>query len=476
MQTKKIFVNGRWTDTGSYMDVRDKYTRAVIDRVCTADPEVVEKALQAAHESKKEMAQLTAAARGEILDRVSLLIKRDTEEIAKIITREAGKGIALSRAEVGRSAETFKFSADEARRISGELIPFDAAASGANRFGYAKRYPIGVVGAITPFNFPLNLVAHKVGPAIAAGCPIVLKPASATPLTAVKLIELLLEADLPPGGINLLIGPGNSVGHAVISSEMVSMITFTGSPQVGLAIKKMAGIKKVTLEMGNNSAAIIHQDADILKAIPRCVSGAFAYSGQVCISVQRIYIHESQYEDFRNAFVDSVRSVKTGAPEDEQTLVGPMIETSEAIRIEKWLHEAMMQGATVTIGGKRDGNFFEPTVIENCNTAMRIVREEAFAPIVCLMKYKTLDEAIDQVNDPKYGLQAGIFTNDIYSAFKAIDRLEVGGVMINEIPTFRVDQMPYGGIKLSGIGREGARYAIEEMTEMKTVMFNLNLG
>ena len=474
MQTKKIFVNGRWIDTDRYLDVRDKYTGAIIARVCTADSQIVEKALQAAHASRKEMAELTAAARGDVLDRTSRLIRRDREEIAEIITREAGKGIALSRAEVGRSAETFKFSADEARRISGNLIPFDAAASGAGRFGYAGRYPIGVVGAITPFNFPLNLVAHKVGPAIAAGCPIVLKPASATPLTAVKLIELLLEAGLPPRGIGLLIGPGKSVGHAMVSSEEVSMITFTGSPRVGLAIKKMAGIKKVTLEMGNNSATIIHQDADISKAVPRCVNGAFAYSGQVCISVQRIYIHESRYEDFRRPFVDRVRALKPGDPADEQTLVGPMIDVSEAMRIETWLDEARAQGATITVGGKRDGSLFEPTVVEHCKPAMRIVREEAFAPIVCLMKYRTLDEAIDRVNDSPYGLQAGIFTNNIRSAFRAIDRLDVGGVMINEIPTFRVDQMPYGGIKRSGTGREGARYAIEEMTEIKTVMFNLS--
>lgn len=456
------------------MTVINKYNGLVIARVCTATPKIVEKALQAAYDAKKEMANLTAARRGEILDNVSVLIKRDMEEISKIITLEAGKGIVFSRAEVARSAETFKFAADEARRMSGELIPFDAAASGANRFGYAKRYPIGVVGAITPFNFPMNLVAHKVGPAIAASCPIVLKPASATPLTAVKLTELLLEAGLPSGGINLLIGPGSSVGHAIISSEQVSMISFTGSPPVGLEIKQMAGIKKVALEMGNNSAAIIHQDADILKASPKCVSGAFAYSGQTCISVQRIFIHESRYDEFLKVFVDQVKAIKVGDPKNEKTIVGPMIDESEAVRIEIWLQEAIAQGAGVIMGGKRQGNFFEPTIVENCNAAMRIVREEAFAPVVCLMKYNRIEEALDLVNDSQYGLQAGFFTNDIGIAFKAIDTLEVGGVMINDVPTFRVDQMPYGGIKLSGAGREGARYSIEEMTEIKTVMFNLN--
>jgi acyl-CoA reductase-like NAD-dependent aldehyde dehydrogenase len=390
------------------------------------------------------------------------------------ITREAGKAVSFSRVEVARSLETFKFAADEARRLSGELIPFDAAATGSNRFGYFKKYPIGVVAAITPFNFPLNLVAHKVAPAIASGCPIVLKPASATPLTSIKLVELLLEAGLPPGGINLLVGPGNTVGEAIACSDRVSMISFTGSSEVGFRINQKAGLKKVVLEMGNNSAVIIHKDADISTASEKCLLGAFAYSGQVCISVQRIYIHESRYEEFRKTFLNAVNNCAIGDPEDENTIVGPMIHESQAIRIEQRIDEAKAQGATVSVGGKREGKMFEPTVLENCNQSMKVVSEEAFAPVVCLMKYKTLSDAFEMVNASKYGLQAGIFTNDINSAFNAIDALQVGGVMINETPAFRVDQMPYGGVKLSGLGREGAKYAVDEMTEMKTVMFNLN--
>ena len=474
MDMKKIYIDGQWTDTSDYSDVINKYDGSLLAKICQAGPEHVEKAIDTAYQARNEMASLTARKRGEILDNVSALITRDAEELALTITREAGKGILFSRGEVARSSETFKFSADEARRLCGEMIPFDAAATGANRFGFVRRYPIGVVAAITPFNFPLNLVAHKVGPAIAAGCPVILKPASNTPLTSVKLLELLLEAGLPPKGINLLVGPGSAVGDALVTSDKVAMLTFTGSPDVGLRIRQKAGMKKVTLELGSNSAAIVHEDADIEMAAPKCMTGAFVNSGQVCISVQRIYIHESRYDAFRKMFIGAVDAASVGNPEDENTLVGPMISADAALRIEKWIQEAQDQGATIIGGGKGQGNIIKPTIVENCDNSMRIVREEAFAPVVCLMKYKTLEQAFDLVNDSKYGLQAGVFTNDIRNAFKAIDALEVGGVMVNEMPTFRVDQMPYGGTKLSGTGREGAKYAVEEMTEMKTVMINLN--
>ncbi len=471
---KKLFIDGQWVDTGTYMDVYNPYDGSLVDTICTATPELTNKAIDAAYAARETMKNLSAAKRGRILDNMCALIERDKEEIAQIITAEAGKGLVFSRGEAGRTAENFKFAADEARRLGGELVPYDASDSGANRFGYYKRYPIGVIGAITPFNFPLNLVAHKVGPAIAAGNPIVLKPASTTPLTAVKIVELLLEAGLPACGINLVVGSGSVVGNAMVESDKIAMITFTGSPSVGLDIKSKAGIKKVTLELGSNSAAIIHEDADIRYAVPKCVIGAFANSGQVCISIQRIYIHESRYQEFRDMFVDAVKASRNGDPKDEKTLVGPMIEEKEAIRAEKWINEAVAMGAKVAVGGKRTGTLLEATVLEDTNEQMTIVREEIFGPVVCIMKYSTLDEVIDRVNDSQFGLQAGIFTNNIQNAFKTIDRLEVGGVMVNDMPTFRVDQMPYGGVKLSGTGREGPKFAVEEMTELKTVMFNLN--
>jgi acyl-CoA reductase-like NAD-dependent aldehyde dehydrogenase len=471
---KKLFIDGKWVDTGEYMDVTSPFDGSVVDTICTCGVELTEQAIDAAFKAKETMKNLTAAQRGKILDNVSALIARDQEEIAQIITKEAGKGLTFSRGEAGRTVENFKFAADEARRLGGELVPYDASDSGANRFGYYKRYPIGVVGAITPFNFPLNLVAHKVGPAIAAGNPIILKPASSTPLTSVKLVELLLEAGLPECGINLVVGGGSVVGNAMVESEKINMITFTGSPGVGLDIKAKAGIKKTTLELGSNSAAIIHEDADIKYAVPKCVVGGFANSGQVCISIQRIYIHESRYDEFRDMFVDAVKASTHGDPNSEKTLVGPMIDEKEATRAESWIKEAIAEGATAATGGNRVGTMLEPTVLEGTTEQMTVVREEVFAPIVCVMKYSTLEEAIERVNDSQFGLQAGIFTNNINNAFKAIDEIECGGVMVNDMPTFRVDQMPYGGLKLSGTGREGPKFAVEEMTELKTVMINLN--
>lgn len=471
---KKLFIDGKWTDTGRSIEVLSPYDGSVVETICEASLEDTERAIEAAHRAKDVMRRLTAAERGTILDNLAALIERDKEEIARIITAEAGKGLMFSRGEAGRTAENFKFAADEARRLGGELVPYDASTSGANRFGYFKRCPIGVVGAITPFNFPLNLVAHKVGPAIAAGNSIILKPASSTPLTAVKLVELLLEAGLPECGINLVVGSGSVVGNAMVESDLINMITFTGSPAVGLGIKSKAGIKKVTLELGSNSAAIIHEDADIKYAVPKCVVGAFANSGQVCISIQRIYIHENRYDEFRDMFVDAVKMSGFGDPSDEKTLVGPMIDEKEAARAEGWIKEAVDQGAVLAAGGGRKGTMLEPTVLENTSEHMTVVRDEVFAPIVCIMKYKTLEEAVARVNDSQFGLQAGVFTNNIQNAFYAIDELEVGGVMVNDMPTFRVDQMPYGGLKLSGTGREGPKFAVEEMTELKTVMINLN--
>ncbi|PLX65871.1 MAG: aldehyde dehydrogenase [Denitrovibrio sp.] len=471
---KKLFIDGKWVDTGQTIDVNSPFDGSLVDTICSATLEQTEVAIEAAFKAKEVMKKLTAAQRGKILDNMSALILRDQEEIAQIITAEAGKGLTFSRGEAGRTAENFKFAADEARRLGGELVPYDASESGANRFGYYKRYPIGVVGAITPFNFPLNLVAHKVGPAIAAGNAIILKPASSTPLTAVKIVELLLEAGLPECGINLVVGSGTIVGNALVESDKINMVTFTGSPAVGLDIKAKAGIKKVTLELGSNSAAIIHEDADIKYAVPKCVVGAFANSGQVCISIQRIYIHENRYDEFRNMFVDAVKASTFGNPSDTKTLVGPMIDEKEAARAESWVKEAVEQGATIATGGKRTTTMLEPTVLENTTEKMTVIREEIFGPVVCIMKYKTLDEVIARVNDSQFGLQAGIFTNNIQNAFTAIDELEVGGVMVNDMPTFRVDQMPYGGLKLSGTGREGPKFAIEEMTELKTVMINLN--
>ncbi|MCX8084436.1 MAG: aldehyde dehydrogenase family protein [Calditerrivibrio sp.] len=473
MQVQKLFIEGNWVDTGSYIDVLNPYDNSLISKICISNNEWTDRGINYAYNNRSIMAKLTAKERGEILSKASKLILDNFDTLAKTIALESGKAMRFAKGEVLRSSETFQFAADEARRLSGELIPLDAAATGKNRFGYYKRYPLGVIGAITPFNFPLNLVAHKVAPAIAAGNAIVLKPATTTPLTSAKLVEILLEAGLPKEGITLLVGSGSVVGNRMVESDKIAMISFTGSPEVGLEIKKKAGMKKVTLELGNNSAVIIHKDADISSALPKCVIGGFANSGQVCISIQRIYVHEDIYEEFTKQFVNAVRHTPFGSQLDENVVVGPMIEEREAIRVEEWINEAIAKGAKLLCGGKRVWALLEPTVLSDTNETMKVVSEEIFGPVVCVMKYKTLEEAIEKSNNSKFGLQAGIFTKDIKSAFKAIDELEVGGVMINDMPTFRVDQMPYGGVKLSGTGREGPRFAVEEMTEIKTVVFNL---
>ncbi|MEF3255433.1 MAG: aldehyde dehydrogenase family protein [Deferribacterales bacterium] len=473
MELKKLFIAGEWVDTGMYMDVKNPYDNSIICKISIADEVWTDKAIDFAYMNKVKMGKLSAKERGDILLRVSNLIQKNLDEFALTISKESGKAIRFAKGEVMRSVETFLFASDEARRLSGELVPLDAAATGKNRFGYYKRYPLGVIGAITPFNFPLNLVAHKVAPAIAAGNSIVLKPASTTPLTAVKLVEILLEAGLPPEGVTLLVGSGSKVGNRMVESDKIAMISFTGSPEVGLEIKRKAGMKKVTLELGNNSAVIVHKDADISLAIPKCIVGGFANSGQVCISIQRIYVHNDIADQFVKQFADSVKNTSFGSQLDESVVVGPMIEEKEAIRVEEWVNEAISQGAKLLCGGKRIGALYEPTVLLDTNENMKVVSEEIFGPVVCIMRYNTLEEAIKKANNSKYGLQAGIFTKDIKNAFTAIDELEVGGVMINDMPTFRVDQMPYGGVKLSGTGREGPKFAVEEMSEIKTVVFNL---
>ncbi|MGA1863012.1 aldehyde dehydrogenase family protein [Deferribacter thermophilus] len=470
----KLFWDGKWQETEKIIDVINPYDNKPFAKIYEASIDDVNKAIDTAYNAKEKIASLTAKERGDILDKIADLIADRFDEFAKTISLESGKAIKFARGEVARAIETFKFSADEARRLSGEVVPLDAAASGKNRFGYYKRYPVGVVGAITPFNFPLNLVAHKVGPAIAAGCPIVLKPATATPITSVKLVEVILEAGFPAEGINLVVGSGSTVGNAIVTSEKVAKITFTGSPEVGLQIKAKSGIKRVTLELGNNGPVIINKDADIAKALPTCVVGAFANSGQVCISVQRIYIHEDRYDEFKELYVKSVAEMGVGDPLNDNVVVGPMIDLKEAERVEQWVNEAVSQGAKILIGGKREGSIYYPTVLENCTSDMKVVKDEVFAPVVSLFKFKDLDDAIKQVNDTKYGLQVGVFTENIKTAFYLIDRLEFGGVMVNDVPTFRVDNMPYGGVKFSGLGREGVKYAVDEMTEIRMVMFNLN--
>ncbi|MBK5094095.1 MAG: aldehyde dehydrogenase family protein [Deltaproteobacteria bacterium] len=466
----RLLVDGKWIEEKETMPVIDKYTGETIGTVPVASRETVGKAIAAAHEAFPSYSRLPAHRRFRILEKASRLLAANQEEIAATICREAGKAWKYSFGEVARAVETFQFSAEEAKRIHGETIPMDASVAGEGRMGFYLRCPVGVVSAITPFNFPLNLVAHKVGPALAAGCTVVLKPASTTPLTAIRLGEILEEAGIPPGVVNVVVGPGGTVGEWMTTDPRVAKVSFTGSPPVGEAIIRKAGLKKVTMELGNNSGTIIEPDADLDAAIPRCAVSAFANSGQVCISLQRLYVHRSIAEEFTRRFVETTAKLKVGNPLDRDCDVGPMIDEAEAVRAENWIREAVSEGAEVLIGGKREGRVLVPTVLVNARPEMKVMCQEAFAPLVSIYEYDSFEDAVAMVEDSPYGLQAGIYTNDLRKAMYAVDRINVGGVMINDTSIFRVDHMPYGGNKLSGLGREGVRFAVEEMTNIKMVV------
>jgi acyl-CoA reductase-like NAD-dependent aldehyde dehydrogenase len=455
------------------ISVIDKYSGEEIGTVPNASKADVARAIETAARAFPAYADLPSHRRGKILARASDLLAKHQEDIATTICREAGKAWKFSMLEVARAIETFQFAAEEAKRIHGETISMDASAGGENRMGFYFRTPVGVVGAISPFNFPLNLVGHKVAPALAAGNTVVLKPATTTPLTAVRLGEILAEAGLPDGVFNLVFGDGATVGDWLVTDPRVAKITFTGSPPVGERIMSRAGLKKVTLELGNNSGTIIEEDADIDRAVPRCVVSSFANSGQICISLQRLYLHEAIADEFTEKFLAATARLKIGNPLDKDCDVGPMITESEAERAEQWMKEAVAQGARVLIGGKREGRMLWPTVMTDVKADMKVMCQETFAPQVSLVRYRSFDEALEMLADSPFGLQAGIYTRDINKAFKAIKRVDVGGMMVNDTSIFRVDQMPYGGNKMSGIGREGVRFAIDEMTNIRMVCFNL---
>lgn len=470
----RVLVGGEWIgDDCAGIDVLNPYDDTLIGIVPEATPEMVDRAIVAAQQGFRVIAAMPAWQRAEILEKAAGYMLRDKEEIAGIIAREAGKSWKFALAEAERTAETFRFASLEARNEHGEVVPMDASPVSAGRFGFYQRVPIGVIGAITPFNFPMNLVAHKVAPAIAAGNALVVKPATKTPLSLLKMAELLEEAGLPAGALNVLIGSGKVVGNQLVEDERLAMITFTGSPAVGRSIKALAGLKRVTLELGSNSPTIIDEDADLAKAVPRCVVGSFANSGQVCISVQRIFVHRKRYVEFLAAMVAATRQLVVGDPMDRRCDIGPMISEVELKRALLWLDEAKTLGAKVETGGNRVGNCLEPTILSGVTPDMQVMCSEVFAPIVSIVPFDTFEEALDMADASVYGLQAGIYTNDINKAFQAVKRLDVGGVIINDVPTFRVDHMPYGGNKESGLGREGVRYAMEEMTNIKFVCFNL---
>jgi acyl-CoA reductase-like NAD-dependent aldehyde dehydrogenase len=465
---RPILIGADWVETGDWIDVRSPYDGRLVGRVAKAGAAETRQALDAAERAMRD--PLTAHERASILDGVARLLDERADVAARTISAEAGKPMKAARVEVSRAVSTYTMAAVEARRLAGDVIPMDASPAGAGKVAFTIRRPIGIVGAISPFNFPLNLVAHKIAPALAAGCAAVLKPAAQTPLSALLLAELELEAGAPPGWINVVCGPAQPIGDVLVADERVKLITFTGSGPVGWALRERAARKRVNLELGNATPVIVAAGADVEDAASRLAANAFSFAGQSCISVQRIYVQRDLYDDFVGRFVSRVEALVVGDPADEDTDGGPVISESERDRVSSWIDEARAQGAEVLTGGTMAGDLLRPTVIAGAPRDAKVSCEEVFGPVCTVTAYDTLDEAIELANATRFGLQAGIFTGDVREALRAARELEFGGVIVNEAPTFRADQMPYGGIKDSGNTREGPRYAVHEMTEERLVV------
>lgn len=467
-------IAGKWVDKAKKIEVKNPFDNAVIDTVPRADAADLEKALEFAERGAKVMAKLSSYERWRILRKAADLMAERNDELGRLISQEEGKIVAEGRGEAGRAVETMMGSAEEAKRIHGETVPLDADPTGSKKLGFTLRVPCGVVAAIAPFNFPLNLVCHKVGPALAAGNSVIVKPASDTPLSAVRLTEILLEAGLPPEGIQCITGPGGEIGNALVADRRVRKVTFTGSREIGEAICRAAGIKKVTMELGSNSPVIIMPDADLEKVAAVIALTGYGNAGQTCISTQRVLAAEEVYGDFLAALKPKVEGLKTGNQLDESSRVGPMVKESEAARVEQWIDEAVGGGARLVAGGGRRGAIYMPAVIADVHPDMRISRDELFGPAVAVTPFDTIDEAIALANDSVYGLAAGIFTENIEWAMRFAREAEAGNLHVNWGSQWRVDLMPYGGLKDSGFGKEGPRYAVEEMTELKMVVFHLS--
>jgi acyl-CoA reductase-like NAD-dependent aldehyde dehydrogenase len=468
---RRLLVAGEWVETGSWMEVRSPYDGAVVGRVPEGGAEETRRALDAAEHALRE--PLPAHERAAILDRVAAALEEHHDQVAGTICAEAGKPMKAARIEATRAVSTYTMAAVEARKLAGEVVPMDASPAGVGKLALTLRQPIGIVAAISPFNFPLNLVAHKIAPALAAGCAVVLKPASQTPLSALFLAELETEAGLPPGWLNVVCGPASEIGDVLVADERVKLITFTGSAPIGWKLRERAPRKRVNLELGNATPVIVAADADLDAAAERLAANAFSFAGQSCISVQRIYVERGVYDAFLERFLRRVNALKVGDPADEETDVGPVIADSERERILSWIEEAKTSGAEILTGGALEGDLLQPTVIAGAPADAKVSCEEVFGPVCTVSPFEALDEAIALANGTRYGLQAGVFTRDLQAALRAARELEFGGVTVNEAPTFRADQMPYGGVKDSGNTREGPAYAVREMTEERVVVLQL---
>ena len=466
-----LFIDGEWIPTDSTMTVLDKFKGTTAAEIAVAGREHVDRAVDRAAAALKR--PFPPYERYRVLAKVAELLQEKREAFALTLAAEVGKPIRESRGEVDRAVQTILVSAEEAKRIRGEGVPVEAAAGSENRMAFTIRVPVGVIAAITPFNVPLNLVCHKVCPAIAAGNSVVLKPSEVTPSVALMLAELFREAGLPNGRLNVVTGDGPAIGSWLLDNPQVRMFSFTGSVRVGQSIRERAGIRKVALELGNNSATIVHRDCDLDLAAEMIAWKSFNNSGQVCISVQRVYVHEDVRDAFVRKLADRAAKLVVGDPYEERTDIGPMISEKEAQRVEAWVNEAIAEGAELVLGGKRDGAFYTPTILTRVKPSMKVCSREVFGPVVSIDTYTEEDEVIAKVNDSEYGLQAGLFTNDLRFAMKAAREIEVGGLIVNDASSYRVDHMPYGGVKNSGTGKEGPAYAIKEMTEEKLIVLNL---
>lgn len=468
----KLYFNGAWHGRDESIEVINPFDGQIVETVPRATAQDVEEAIESAKRGAEEMKSLSGYERFEILNRATALLRQRADEMARTLSMEEGKTLGEALFEVDRAAQTLELSGEEAKRLSGEVLPLDGGKGVKNKLGFTLRIPCGVVAAIAPFNFPLNLVCHKVGPAVAAGNSLILKPASDTPLVSLKLVEILLEAGLPPLGISCLTGSGSLIGEKICSDPRVRKISFTGSKEVGERICAIAGIKKVTMELGSNCPLVVLPDADLDEVANAAVSSAYTNAGQVCISAQRLIVVDSVREELIETMKPKVESLKAGDQLSEETGIGPMVRESEAYRVEKWIQEAVGDGARVVCGGERDGAVMQPTLLDGATTDMRVCREELFGPAVSVMSISGVDEAIRLANDTEFGLSAGLFTKDIDAAVRFAREVDSGNIHINWGPLWRTDGMPYGGLKGSGIGKEGPKYAIDEMTEMKSVVIH----
>ena len=470
-KTYPMLVNGVWKEAGEPLDIISPSTGEVVGRTFQADADTLEEAVQATVRAFEVTRKLPTYERAAILRNIAQGISAQKEEIARLMALESGKPIRDCRIETERAIFTFTQAASEAERIGGDVIPLDLMPSSKGRLGITRRVPIGPVLGISPFNFPLNLAVHKVAPAIAAGCSILLKPPSADPLTMLTVARIIADAGVPAGAVNI-VPTSRSLGDRLVQDERFKLLTFTGSMDVGWRMKAMAGKKKIVLELGGNAAVIVDKDADLDFAAKRITTGAFSYAGQTCISVQRVYAHEAIAGQLLASLKASAAALKVGDPLEDTTDVGPMIDEKALTRTEQWVQEAVQEGAEVVTGGRREGAFFQPTILTKVKRESKVCSHEVFAPIVDVFTFNDFDEALKSVNDSSYGLQAGVFTKNLEHAFRAFSELDVGGVIINDISTYRIDHMPYGGVKESGLGREGLKYAIEDMTELRLMALN----